>query len=90
VAARSRRVGWAASASLALDEVLRDIARDSPNGAIRVLKKVLEGAESPATLADRGRVVPEVGDEDVRELFVFKYRLLSSSRRSCGGRGVPS
>jgi plasmid stabilization system protein ParE len=40
------------------------------------MTKALEAAESLATLADRGRMVPEVGDKDVRELFVFKYRLL--------------
>jgi len=57
-------------------EVLRDIVRDSPSGASRVLTKTLEAAESLATLADRGGVVPEVGDEGVRELFVFRYRLL--------------
>jgi toxin ParE1/3/4 len=76
MAARARRVAWAESASLALDDVLRDISEDSPSGAIRVLTRALEAAASLATLADRGRIVPEVADEAVRELFVFKYRLL--------------
>lgn len=31
---------------------------------------------SLATLSERGRVVPELGDEAVREVFVDSYRLL--------------
>jgi plasmid stabilization system protein ParE len=29
-----------------------------------------------ATLSDRGRVVPELDDQSIRELFVFEYRLM--------------
>jgi plasmid stabilization system protein ParE len=60
---------------LALDEVLADIANDSPVGAVRVLERALKVAESLRNLSRRGRVVPEVADPDLRELFVFKYRL---------------
>ena len=37
---------------------------------------MLELAESLADLPMRGRVVPETGEESVREVFVFSYRLL--------------
>ena len=76
MAARTRRVVWAESAQVALDEVLGDIASASPAGAVQILTRALEVAESLATLADRGRVVPEVGDATLRELFVFNYRLV--------------
>ena len=76
MAARARQVVWAESASLALDDVLQDIAGDSPSGAARVLTRALESAAGLATLTGRGRIVPEVGDAALRELFVFKYRLL--------------
>jgi plasmid stabilization system protein ParE len=76
VVARTRRVVWGESAQSALDDALNDIAEDSPDGAIRVLTRALEVAESLSTLAERGRVVPEVGDPMVRELFVYEYRLL--------------
>lgn len=74
--ARTRRVVWAESAQQALDEVLGDIAGASLDGAIRVLTRALETAESLATLSDRGRVVPEIGDSTLREVFVYDYRLL--------------
>ena len=36
----------------------------------------LELAQSLADLPMRGRVVPEIGEQSVREVFVFNYRLL--------------
>jgi plasmid stabilization system protein ParE len=29
-----------------------------------------------ATLSERGRIVPEVGEPHTREIFVFRYRLV--------------
>ena len=74
--ARPREVVWTESGRLALDAVLDDIFKDSPDGAARVLARALDVAGSLATLPDRGRVVPEVGDVTLRELFVYRYRLL--------------
>ena len=76
MAARTRHVVWAESAQQALDEILTDIAARSPAGASKVLIRALEAAESLSRLADRGRVVPEIGESTLRELFVFDYRLL--------------
>jgi plasmid stabilization system protein ParE len=56
--------------------VVEYIARDSQDGAVRVLVRALDVAASVAALAERGRVVPELNDSTVRELFVFDYRLL--------------
>lgn len=52
------------------------IARDSRDQAVRVLEAALEAASSLEMLADRGRIVPEFGNETKRELFVFRYRLI--------------
>lgn len=74
--ARTRRIVWGESAQTALDEVLTDIAQTSIDGAVRVLTRALEVADSLSTLADRGRVVPEIAESTLRELFVYDYRLL--------------
>ena len=74
--AGTRRVVWAESAQHALEEVLGDIAAMSPDGAVRVLTRALETAESLSTLAERGRVVPEIGESTLRQLLVYDYRLL--------------
>ena len=73
---RTRRVVWTESAQRALDEVVSYIAQDSGDGAIRVLTRALDVAASLSTLADRGHVVREIGDPTLRELPVYKYRLL--------------
>ena len=76
MAARTRAVAWSESARAALDEVGDYIAQDSRAGAVRVLERALAVAASLGTLADRGRVVPEIGDLSIRELPVFRYRLM--------------
>jgi plasmid stabilization system protein ParE len=76
MAARVREVVWAESARDALDEVIEYIARDSPQAAVQMLEEVLRAGGSLATLSERGRIVRELNDPTIRELLVFKYRLL--------------
>jgi toxin ParE1/3/4 len=76
MAARARAVVWSQSALAALDEVGEYIAQDSRARAVRVLERVLAVAANLGTLSDRGRVVPEIGDSSIRELPVFRYRLM--------------
>ena len=73
---RPRRVAWTPRARDALDEVLSFIAAESPSGASRVLDLALGTAASLEQLAARGRVVPELRDNSIREVFVFSYRLI--------------
>ena len=80
MAARVRPVDWAASARAALDEVITYISQDSSQAAIEVLEKTLEAGASLATFAERGRIVPESNDPTIRELFVFRYRLMYEVR----------
>ena len=72
----SQRVAWTLGARDGLDEALAYIAEDSPAAAARMLDIVLHAADSLEVLAARGRVVPEIGDESVREIFVFSYRVV--------------
>jgi len=73
--ARVREVIWADSARDALGAVIEYIAHDSRQGAVEVLEEVLRAGASLATFAERGRVVPELNDPLIREVFVYKYRL---------------
>ena len=76
MAGRLRRVVWTREARSALDEVLAYIARDSLPAARRFLTDVLQAASGLAELSERGRVVPELDDQQIRELFVNRYRLI--------------
>jgi plasmid stabilization system protein ParE len=76
MAARVREVIWAESGRDALDEVITYIAQDSRQAAVHVLEAALEAAASLSTLPERGRVVPDTNDPVIREIFVFRYRLM--------------
>ncbi len=76
MAARVRSVVWAQSAHSALDEVIAYIAEDSRQTALQVLERALEAAAGLATLPERRRIVPELADPTIREVFVYRYRLL--------------
>jgi plasmid stabilization system protein ParE len=52
------------------------VAQESPHGALRILEQALAAASSLATLSERGRIVPERNQPGLREVFVFRYRLL--------------
>ena len=76
MAARVREVVWAESARNALDEVIEYISKDSESAARQVLDEALRSAARLDTLPERGRVVPELNDPSIREIFVFRYRLM--------------
>ena len=76
MATRRRAVIWTKRARDALDDAAAYIAEDSPDAAIDLVMRALDAADSLTTLSERGHIVPELGDQKVREIFVFKYRLL--------------
>ena len=71
-----RSVAWTPAARDCLDEILGFIAADSPGAAAKVLEVVLAAAESLSVFAERGRIVPEIQQSSIREIFVYRYRLL--------------
>ncbi|MEN8150903.1 MAG: type II toxin-antitoxin system RelE/ParE family toxin [Planctomycetota bacterium] len=76
MAGRSRRVVWSERARDGLDDALGYIAEDSPTAAGKVLDVALRTASSLSDLSERGRIVPELQQTDIREVFVFSYRML--------------
>lgn len=76
MASRTRRVVWTEAAQDHLDSVVSYIVQDSPLAGSRFLELVLETAQSLAWLSERGRVAPEIRRDNVREIFVYRYRLI--------------
>lgn len=87
MATRRRPVVWTPSAQAALDGALEYIAQESLEGAQRVLHATLDLATSLETLSERGRIVPELDDPSVREVFVYSYHI-ASSMKSVGLRSA--
>ncbi len=73
---RVREVEWSRSASGALDEVVASINQTSPQNARLLLTEALAAASSLTTLAERGRIVPELADPTKRQVLVRGFRLM--------------
>jgi toxin ParE1/3/4 len=70
------RVGWTESAWQELEAAAQYIARDSSYYAAALIDEARLAAQSLRKFPQRGRVVPELGDTSVREIFVKQYRLI--------------
>lgn len=72
----ARTVTWTETALKDLDQAAEFIARDSKFYAAAFVREARHAARSLKRFAERGRVVPEVGKPEIRELFVRRYRLV--------------
>ncbi|MCP5206023.1 MAG: type II toxin-antitoxin system RelE/ParE family toxin [Hahellaceae bacterium] len=72
---------WTARAKKDLKSIHRYIAEDSPTNAKNVTNDMLIKVEPLADLPKRGKVVPEIGREDVREISVHTWRLIYHIRQ---------
>ena len=76
---KSFQVVWAEAATRDLEEIITYIALDSKAHARKVLEKVERKAKSLRSFPERGRVVPEFRDFELktwRELVAPPYRII--------------
>jgi len=69
-------VKWSPEAIEDLDSIAEYIARDSEFYARAVVSKILAVSRKVPEQPLLGRIVPEVNAEQVRERFVYSYRLV--------------
>lgn len=72
----ARAVEWAGRAKSDLRSVVEYIQKQDPASAATFLGRALEAARSLAEFSERGRIVPELADPDVRQVLIGRYRLL--------------
>ena len=72
----ARAVVWAQRARSDLRLTIASIETDSPGAARAFASAVVKASRSLATLSERGRVLPELSDEQVRELILGRYRMI--------------
>lgn len=70
------RVVWTEPAVEDLEGIKQYIQRDSAFYAARVVERVIDRVERLAGLPRCGRVVPEAGREDIREVYCYDYRVI--------------
>ena len=69
-------VKWSSEATEDLESIAEYIARDSEFYARAVVSKVLVASGRIPEQPLLGRVVPEINVEEIRERFVYSYRLV--------------
>lgn len=69
-------VNWTHQALEDLDAVCLFIARDAPQVASVFAGRAFEATDRLQNHPNMGRVVPEFGDDAVREILVYSYRLI--------------
>ena len=74
------RLVWAPLADRQVDEVLAYIAADDLAAASRWLEDLLERVAALRRFPDSGRVVPELGRDEIRELLLGSYRVIYRHR----------
>lgn len=67
---------WSNEALEDIEAIATYIEKDSPAYAKSVVSKIFEKAEIIRYFTQLGRIVPELNDSTIREIFVYSYRLI--------------
>lgn len=69
-------VKWTAPAKRDLRDLHDYIAKDSKYYAQKVSQDIVNKSERVKLFPEIGRIVPEIDDPNIREIFVYSYRLI--------------
>ncbi|MDZ7778670.1 MAG: type II toxin-antitoxin system RelE/ParE family toxin [Gemmatimonadota bacterium] len=70
------RIVWSPTARRKAQQAVDFIEKDRPLVSVQWLEGLAERVELLRDLPDQGRIVPEWGDETVREIFYEPYRVI--------------
>ena len=72
----NKKLVWSKESLLRLQEIEDYIAKDNPKVAIEFVNKIIERVESIILHPQKGRIVPEIAVENIRELLYKNYRIV--------------
>jgi toxin ParE1/3/4 len=67
---------WTGTAYKDLQNIVEYISQDSMYYALAFYDDVMDKAQTLNDFPHRGRVVPEMDDPEMREIFIHRYRLI--------------
>ncbi|MCJ7552990.1 MAG: type II toxin-antitoxin system RelE/ParE family toxin [Ignavibacteriaceae bacterium] len=70
------KIFWTKEALLRLEETEKYISKDNPIAAIEFVDKLITVAETLVDNPEKGRIVPELSLENIRELLYRNYRIV--------------
>ena len=77
-----RKVIWSYEATDDLATLADYIAKDSSFYAAAFTQQILDISRSLNEFSERGRIVPELGNPNIRELLIREYRLIYNIEQS--------
>jgi plasmid stabilization system protein ParE len=69
-------VKWSIPARNDLRQIYEYIAQDSSIYAKNAVRNIVEKSMNLEAFPRMGRIVPEISDQDIREIFIYSYRLI--------------
>jgi toxin ParE1/3/4 len=69
-------VKWTLPARDDLKAIYEYIALDSKFYAKKIVREIISLSSTIPDIPERGRIVPETNQEEIRELFIYSYRLI--------------
>ncbi len=70
------KIEWAEPAIVDLESIRDYIKKDSDYYAIRFVERIIEAVENLVRFPKRGRIVPEAGEDNIREILFYNYRII--------------
>jgi len=70
------QIVWTVKSSEDIEAIVRYVARENPQAASELGRGIYERVQMLIQFPDAGRVVPEIGQSDWRELIYRKYRIV--------------
>ena len=70
------KIFWSDRARTDLEEIIEYIAQDSPVAARNFASKIIAATSALETFPSIGRIVPEFGKADMREILYRNYRIV--------------
>ena len=75
-----KSVRWSEEALADIDGIAEFISRDSLQYAQQVVERLFELSDGIVEQPLAGRIVPEIENENIRERFLYSYRLIYEVR----------
>ncbi|MCG8380212.1 MAG: type II toxin-antitoxin system RelE/ParE family toxin [Proteobacteria bacterium] len=69
-------VTWSNESLEDIEEIAEFISRDSIHHARRVISEIINIVETLQTQPKMGRIVSELNQENIREHFIYNYRII--------------
>lgn len=72
----NKKLVWSKESLTRLQEIEDFIAEDNPKAALEFINKIINRAETITLHPKKGRIVPEIAVENIRELIYKNYRIV--------------